>query len=39
MVVEFLVLVKGMFLYHLKAYLNGSILSHDSKFLGAPFMA
>ena len=36
----FLVLVRGIFfLYHLKAYLNGFILSHDSKFLGAPFMA
>ena len=32
--VEFLVLVRGnFFLYHLKAYLNGFILSHDTKFL------
>ena len=36
-VVEFLVLVRGIFFfYHLKPYLNGFILSHDSKFLGAP---
>ena len=30
---------RNFFLYHLKPYLNGFILSHDSKFLGAPFMA
>ena len=34
--VRFLVLVGGIFLYHLKAYLYGFILSPDSKFLGAP---
>ena len=39
-VVESRVLVRGNFsLYHLKAYLNGFILSHDFYFLGAPFMA
>ena len=39
-VVESRVLVRGnFFLYHLKAYLNGFILSHDFYFLGAPFMA
>ena len=37
-VVEFLVLVRGIFLYHLRAYLNGFVFSHGSKFLGAPFM-
>ena len=35
----FLVLVRGFFLYHLKAYVYSFILSRDSKFLGAPFMA
>ena len=35
MVVVFLVLVRGIFLYHLKPYLNGFILSRDSKFFGA----
>ena len=36
-VVESRVLVRGIFfLYHLKAYLNGFILSHDIKFLDAP---
>ena len=36
----FLVLVRGiLFLYHLKAYVYSFILSHGSKFLGAPFMA
>ena len=35
----FLYLSEGFFLYHLTAYLNGFILSHYSKFLGAPFMA
>ena len=34
----FLYLLEGFFLYHLKAYLNGFILSHGNKFLGAPFM-
>ena len=29
---------RNFFLYHLKAYLNGFILSHGFKFLGAPFM-
>ena len=38
--VTFLVLVRGIFfLYHLKAYVYSFILSHDSKFLGSPFMA
>ena len=30
---------RKIFLYHLKAYLYGFILSRDSKFSGAPFMA
>ena len=39
-VVSFIVLVRGnSFLYHLKAYLYSFILSRDSKFVGAPFMA
>ena len=32
-------LSEEIFLYHLKAYFNGFILCHDSKFSGAPFMA
>ena len=35
---RFSVLVRGIFLYHLKAYLYGFILSRGFKFLGAPFM-
>ena len=30
---------RKIFLYRAKAYLYGFVLSHDSKFLGAPFMA
>ena len=33
-----LYLSEEFYLYHLKAYLYGFILSHDSKFFGAPFM-
>ena len=33
------ILVPNEILYHLKAYWYSFILSRDSKFLGAPFMA
>ena len=34
-----ILLIPFTFLYHMKDYLYGFIFTHDSKFLGAPFMA